>query len=65
MERLTGPPGTIVSHDRDGSGPLVLVRGGFGDHITNGQKVRPLRQVPPTWNAPSRNRPGVMGTVGP
>jgi hypothetical protein len=36
MERITGPAGTTISYDRYGSGPpLVLVHGGFSDHITN------------------------------
>jgi pimeloyl-ACP methyl ester carboxylesterase len=43
MERIASPAGATVSYDRYGSGPpLVLVHGGFSDHRTNWEFVRPL-----------------------
>jgi pimeloyl-ACP methyl ester carboxylesterase len=43
MERVTAPGGITVSYDRYGEGPpLVLVHGGFSDHLTNWERVRPL-----------------------
>jgi pimeloyl-ACP methyl ester carboxylesterase len=43
MQRITTPDGTIVSYDRYGSGPpLVVVHGGFSDHKTNWEFVKPL-----------------------
>ena len=43
MERVTAPSGITVSYDRYGQGPpLVLVHGGFSDHLTNWERVRPL-----------------------
>jgi pimeloyl-ACP methyl ester carboxylesterase len=43
VQRLTSPAGAIVSYDRYGSGPpLVLVHGSFSDHKTNWAFVRPL-----------------------
>jgi pimeloyl-ACP methyl ester carboxylesterase len=45
MERITVPGGATVSYDRYGDGPpLVLVHGGFSDHRTNWERVRPLLQ---------------------
>ena len=42
MERITTPSGTTISYDTYGAGPpLVLVHGGFSDHDTNWQKVKP------------------------
>ena len=42
MERLTAPSGTIVSYEKYGSGPpLVLVHGAFSDHHTNWEFVTP------------------------
>jgi pimeloyl-ACP methyl ester carboxylesterase len=43
MERLTAPGGTIVSYEKSGSGPpLVLVHGGFSNHHTNWEFVEPI-----------------------
>jgi pimeloyl-ACP methyl ester carboxylesterase len=43
MERITTPNGATVSYETYGSGPpLVLVHGGFSDHDTNWQEVKPL-----------------------
>ena len=43
MERITAPSGATVSYDTYGTGPpLVLVHGGFSDHQTNWQEVKPL-----------------------
>jgi pimeloyl-ACP methyl ester carboxylesterase len=42
MERIVTPSGVTVSYDKYGSGlPLVLVHGGFSDHETNWQEVKP------------------------
>jgi pimeloyl-ACP methyl ester carboxylesterase len=42
MQRINTPDGTIVSYDKYGSGPpLVLVHGGFSDHMTNWEFVKP------------------------
>jgi pimeloyl-ACP methyl ester carboxylesterase len=42
MQRILSTNGTIVSYDMYGSGPaLVLVHGGFSDHITNWEFVKP------------------------
>jgi pimeloyl-ACP methyl ester carboxylesterase len=43
MERITREDGTVLSYDRYGDGPpLVLVHGGFSDHNTNWTYVKPL-----------------------
>ena len=43
MQRLISPAGTTVSFEKYGSGPpLVLVHGGFSDHKTNWEFVKPL-----------------------
>ena len=43
MQRILSPAGATVSYERYGSGPpLVLVHGGFSDHHTNWEFVRPL-----------------------
>jgi len=43
MQHITTPDGTIVSYDKYGSGPpLVLVHGAFSDHKTNWEFVKPL-----------------------
>ncbi|HEX2189151.1 MAG TPA: alpha/beta hydrolase [Longimicrobiaceae bacterium] len=43
MRRIPSPAGVTVSCDEYGSGPpLVLVHGGFSDHRTNWEFVRPL-----------------------
>lgn len=43
MQRVTAPAGATVSYDKYGSGPpLVLVHGGFSDHKTNWEFVKPL-----------------------
>ena len=43
MERITTPGGEAVSYESYGNGPpLVLVHGGFSDHHTNWQEVKPL-----------------------
>ena len=44
-ERITKPDGITVSYERYGEGPpLVLVHGGFSDHVTNWQEVASLLQ---------------------
>ena len=43
MNRITTPAGVVVSYERSGSGPpLVLVHGAFSDHHTNWEFVAPL-----------------------
>lgn len=43
MQRIKTPDGTTISFDKYGSGPpLVLVHGGFSDHITNWQECKAL-----------------------
>jgi pimeloyl-ACP methyl ester carboxylesterase len=43
MQRISSPVGAIVSYDKYGSGPpLVLVHGAFSDHKTNWEFVKPL-----------------------
>ncbi len=43
MQRLTSPARATVSYEKYGSGPpLVLVHGGFSDHKTNWELVKPL-----------------------
>jgi pimeloyl-ACP methyl ester carboxylesterase len=43
MHRITSPAGAIVSYDKYGSGPpLVLVHGAFSDHKTNWEFVKRL-----------------------
>jgi len=43
MHSISSPAGAKVSFDRYGSGPpLVLVHGGFSDHNTNWEFVKPL-----------------------
>ena len=45
MERLIVADGTVISYDKYGSGPaLVLVHGGFSDHVTNWEFVKPTLQ---------------------
>jgi len=45
MERIKTPDGTTVSFDKFGRGPaLVLVHGGFSDHHTNWEFVKPILQ---------------------
>jgi pimeloyl-ACP methyl ester carboxylesterase len=45
MERLHGPDGNVISYVTYGAGPpLVLVHGGFSDHETNWEFVKPAMQ---------------------
>ncbi len=42
MQRVPSPAGATISYDRYGGGPpLVLVHGGFSDHKTNWEFVKP------------------------
>lgn len=42
MQRVASPTGAVVSYERYGSGPpLVLVHGAFSDHHTNWELVKP------------------------
>jgi pimeloyl-ACP methyl ester carboxylesterase len=59
MERITSRDGTTVSYDRYGSGPpLVLVHGGFSDHETNWELVKPLLEKQFTVHAIARRGRG-------
>src|SRR5215471_11035647 len=43
MERIRSADGTTVSFEKYGNGPtLVLVHGGFSDHQTNWEFVKPI-----------------------
>ena len=43
MERIQSSAGVVVSYDRYGKGPaLVLVHGGFSDHATNWHEAKPF-----------------------
>jgi pimeloyl-ACP methyl ester carboxylesterase len=45
MRTLVTPSGRLVSYEKRGSGPpLVLIHGGFSDHRTNWEFVQPLWQ---------------------
>ena len=45
MKRIKSPDGTTVSFNKVGNGPaLVLVHGGFSDHDTNWEFVKPILQ---------------------
>lgn len=59
MEQVTSHDGTVISYERTGEGPpLVLVHGGFSDHITNWAAVKPLFQTGFTVAAVARRGRG-------
>ena len=59
MERITSADGTTISYERYGSGPpLVLVHGGFSDHITNWQECKSLLEETFTVYAVARRGRG-------
>lgn len=59
MRRITTPDGTVVSYDRYGGGPpLVLVHGAFSDHETNWEFVRPMFETQFTVYAVARRGRG-------
>jgi pimeloyl-ACP methyl ester carboxylesterase len=59
MRRIPSPSGVSVSYDRYGSGPpLVLVHGGFSDHRTNWELVKPLLETQFTVYAIARRGRG-------
>jgi pimeloyl-ACP methyl ester carboxylesterase len=66
MQRLHGPGGGVVSYDRYGSGPpLVLVHGSFSDHDTNWEFVKPILRERFTVYAVARRGRGLTpATVG-
>ena len=66
MERISTPSRTTVSFDRYGSGPpLVLVHGGFSDHVTNWQEARPwLADRFSVWAVARRGRGDSSATAG-
>ncbi|HEV2802462.1 MAG TPA: alpha/beta hydrolase [Pyrinomonadaceae bacterium] len=59
MQRITTPNGTVVSYDKYGSGPpLVLVHGAFSDHKTNWEFVKPILEKQFTTYAVARRGRG-------
>ena len=59
MPRVLSPAGASVSYERYGSGPpLVLVHGGFSDHHTNWEFVRPFFEKQFTVSAVARRGRG-------
>ena len=66
MERVIGPNGITVSYDRYGEGlPLVLVHGGFSDHLTNWERVRaPLQDRFTVYAVARRGRGQTSPTHG-
>src|SRR5688572_4147876 len=59
MGRIPPPAGATVSYETHGSGPdLVLVHGGFSDHRTNWELVRPLLEKQFTLHAVARRGRG-------
>jgi pimeloyl-ACP methyl ester carboxylesterase len=64
MLRIPSPAGITVSYDRYGSGPaLVLVHGGFSDHRTNWEFVKPLFEKQFTVYAVARRGRGETDTT--
>jgi pimeloyl-ACP methyl ester carboxylesterase len=64
MLRVPSPAGVTVSYDRYGSGPpLVLVHGGFSDHRTNWELVKPLFERQFTVHAMARRGRGETDTT--
>jgi pimeloyl-ACP methyl ester carboxylesterase len=66
MERLTSPGRPVLSYDKSGSGwPLVLVHGGFSDHNTNWEFVKPrLRERFTVYAMARRGRGDTDATEG-
>jgi pimeloyl-ACP methyl ester carboxylesterase len=59
MLRIPSPAGGTVSYERYGSGPpLVLVHGGFSDHRTNWELVKPFFEKQFTVHAVARRGQG-------
>lgn len=59
MHRISTTTGVNVSYDKYGSGPpLVLVHGGFSDHVTNWEFVKPLFETRFTVYAVARRGRG-------
>lgn len=59
MQRVITPGGTVVSYDKYGSGPpLLLVHGAFSDHNTNWEFVKPLFETQFTVYAIARRGRG-------
>jgi pimeloyl-ACP methyl ester carboxylesterase len=59
MHRLALPDGVVVSYEKYGSGPpLVLVHGAFSDHDTNWEFVKPLLEKRFTVHAIARRGRG-------
>ncbi len=64
MERIKAPGGVTISYAVYGAGPpLVLVHGGFSDHDTNWQEVKPLLQDRFTVYAVARRGRGDSSTT--
>jgi len=66
MSKFTTPQGIRVSYRKSGNGPpLVLVHGGFSDHLTNWEFVEPILGTRFTLYAMARrNRGGTEATRG-
>ena len=66
MQRVPSRTGAMVSYERYGSGPpLVLVHGGFSDHHTNWEFVKPFFEKHYTVYAIARRGRGETdATVG-
>ncbi len=66
MERIKSADGTTISYDTSGRGePLVLVHGGFSDHRSNWEFVKPaLSQRFAVYAIARRGRGGTDATTG-
>ena len=65
MDRITAPSGATVSYESYGTGPpLVLVHGGFSDHHTNWQEVKPLLEDRFSVYAVARRGRGASSATG-
>jgi pimeloyl-ACP methyl ester carboxylesterase len=65
MLELTTPHGIRVTYAQSGSGPPLLVHGGFSDHHSNWEFVEPiLRDRFTLYAIARRNRGGTTATRG-
>src|SRR5688572_29869342 len=64
VQRVPSPAGATVSYESYGSGPpLVLVHGGFSDHHTKWEFVRPFFEKQFTVHAIARRGRGETGAT--